>query len=112
MFRLEFNGFDAPLKQSIVWDSVIPKMIDSFNEQYKISLSDLDEDDRQTINECIAADQDPGFRTIEELIGLYLGYVSKRKHHIGSTNSRDEDSGYVMSKPNLLQMLNVQNAMQ
>ena len=85
-------------------------MIDSFNEQYKISLSDLDEEDRQMINECIAADRDPGFRTIEELISLYLGYVSKRKYHIAS--AQDQDSGYMMSKPNLLRMIQVRNEME
>ncbi len=82
LFLVNFDGFNADFKKKIVWESTLPKLFKSYsqNNERILSIDDLTAEDRDLINACIEADQDPGFRTLENVLMEFMDYKSIQKY--------------------------------
>lgn len=83
LFLVRFDGFSAPFKRQIVWDSLIPRLLKNYsqNGELTLSLEDLTDDDRGLIDNLISWDQDPGFRSLESVLMSLMDFKAQQKFY-------------------------------
>ncbi len=82
LFVVKFEGFDDQFKKKIIWESTLPHMVENYSQNGKmdLSMSDITDEEHRMIDQCILSDQDPGFRTIENVLMSFLDYKAAQKY--------------------------------
>ena len=89
---LKFSGFSKEAKRSLVFDSMIPRILKKYknNSDKRYSISKLEEEDKKQISEFIDKDEDPGLRSVQKYVKKIIerrikkNLINfKRKHFLG-----------------------------
>lgn len=76
LYVINFGKLDPTRKKAAIYDSTLKELCTdvSQNGMYKIAPEDLTPADRTLIDQLIAADEDPGFRTLQKVLKNFLTY--------------------------------------
>ncbi len=82
-FEVDVNGYTAEEKRLLVWNTLLPQAVEglglepSNKDELLNTLQQKEHQDK--INAAIALDQNPGLRTIQKALEMYVSYLSKLK---------------------------------